>query len=103
MRNRLKVPAGYRAVWGEREKLCVAKLAGRLRGVTSHDEFQTILLESGATAESDWYVEAHIWGSVSVRTVERVILKQGAESRTRSAQKALRFKLEAVGLRLGKT
>ncbi len=99
-KTRYRLPAGHRATWAEREKLCVAKSAERLRPITSRNEFQSILLEGGATTETDRYVEVHVWGSVSARTFERVILKPGAGMRTRQAQRALRLKLQTVGLKL---
>lgn len=100
LKRKYSLPAGHRATWSMREKLCVAKSAEQLKPITSRGEFPSILLAGGATTESDRYVEVHIWGSMSARTFERALLKPGPGMRSRSAQKDLQRKLTAVGIDL---
>ncbi len=93
-----ELPPGHRAIWEERSKLCVAKLAGRISVKISANEFPELLLRQGSTGEEDEFVEVHIGGSVTVRTLERVIMKRGAP---RSATgRALRAKLEKFDVKL---
>jgi hypothetical protein len=66
------LPRGYRAVWEEREKLCVAKLAPRLHSGLKAADFSVLLLEQGATSRDDRIVELHIWGSLTIRSVQHV-------------------------------
>lgn len=67
------LPKGYRATWGERAKLCVAKLSGKIDSATRPDEYSGLLLKQGATSEDDEYIEVHIWGPMTVLTMEQVI------------------------------
>ncbi len=92
-----KVPAGYRATWEERSKLCVAKLGGKIDGHTSAGDFRELLLRQGSTPEEDEIVEVHVGGPMTVRTLERVILKRG--TRRSTTGKALCAKLEKYGVK----
>ncbi|HEX7185075.1 MAG TPA: hypothetical protein VF756_24820 [Thermoanaerobaculia bacterium] len=94
-----QVPAGSRAVWRERSKLCVAKLAFRLQANTRPDEFAALLLEQGATPEHDRFVEVHVWGPLTVRTFERVTLSLPGRP-GQAFRKALLTRLGAVGVGL---
>lgn len=91
-----KLPAGYRATWAERSKLCVAKLGGKIGEGTKANDFPKLLLRQGSTPEEDEFVEVHVGGSVTVRTLEQVILKLGTWRSTTG--KALRAKLEKYGV-----
>lgn len=75
-----ELPLGYRAVWEDRGKLGIAKLAGRLRPETKLEDFPGILQRDGKTSEEDEFVEAHIWGPMTVRTFERVIIRKRVRS-----------------------
>ena len=68
------LPKGYRATWDERARLCVAKLSGKIDSATRSDEYSGLLLKQGATSEDDEFVEVHIWGPMTVLTMERVIV-----------------------------
>jgi hypothetical protein len=63
---------GHRASWKNRTKLAAAQLANYITVSTRADEFSSILLRQGATTVADRFIEAQIWGPVSVRTVEQV-------------------------------
>ncbi len=97
-----KVPAGHRATWEERAKLCVAKLGDRIDAQTPANDFSELVLRQGSTPEKDEFVEVHIGGPVTVRTLERVVMKRGTPRST--IGKALRAKLEKFGVKVeGKT
>jgi hypothetical protein len=72
MADAVDLPKGYRAIWDDREKLCVAKLAPKIESGTTVSDFPRILLESGRTTMDDRFVEVHIWGPLTVRSIERV-------------------------------
>jgi len=80
------LPTGYRAVWGDREKLAVAKLSGSIDSSTTSNDFIHILLKNGTGAGDDEFVEVHIYGSISIRTVEKVSIIRS------EGQKGARFR-----------
>lgn len=63
---------GHRASWANRSKLAAARLADQITASTRHDEFPSILMRQGATTAADRFIEAHIWGPITVRTIESV-------------------------------
>lgn len=67
-----KLPSGYLATWENRGKLCVAKLAADIDDATVSDAYSGLLLRQGSTSEDDDFVEVHIWGPMTIRTVEEV-------------------------------
>jgi hypothetical protein len=69
-----KIPAGYRAVWDDRGRLAVAKLAKLINSQTRADMFQSLLLRNGKTAFEDDFIEAHVWGPITIRAVESVTI-----------------------------
>lgn len=67
-------PLGHRATWLQRSTLCVAKVAGDIHADTPRDQFPRLVLSSGAAPEEDRFVEVHIWGPMTIRTVERILV-----------------------------
>lgn len=63
---------GHRANWKDRAKLAAAQLADQIRRSTRPDDFPTILMKQGLTTASDRFIEVHVWGPITVRTVESV-------------------------------
>jgi hypothetical protein len=95
------LPPGYRASWKDRGKLCVAKLARRITVSTQTSDFQNLLLQNGKIPSEDDFIEAHIWGSLTIRAVERVIISPRLKRRSRSLiLKAFREKLKQVDVDL---
>lgn len=78
------LPRGFRATWEDRASLCVAKLYRRLLDAYEN-EYAQILLEQGATAEEDQFVEVHIWGPMTIRTIGKVTLKEGLRDEPNTA------------------
>lgn len=95
-----KLPKGYRALWGERGKLCVAKLADKLRPGTTSDAYQKILEKEGTTSADDCFVEVHIWGPMTARTVERVIVDEPKRRASRAILRGLREKLKKISIEI---
>ncbi len=94
------LPKGYRATWENRHKLCVAKLAGSIDSTTRADEYSGLLLRQGATSEEDEFVEVHIWGPMTARTIERVTFTPRKNTIQNVRIKALRQRLEKTGATL---
>jgi hypothetical protein len=93
------VPKGYKAIWGERAKLCVAKLANKIDSKTSSDKYSGILLKQGATSEDHEFVEVHIFGPMTVLTMEQVIVTAPKRNQRATILKAIKFKLAKHGVR----
>jgi hypothetical protein len=73
-RGHSKFPLGWRATWEDRGKLGVAKLADRLTQNTQSAEFHEILLRPGPTSLDDDFIEVHVFGTMTIRTFENVIV-----------------------------
>ena len=68
-------PLGYRAVWSERYKLVVSKLADRITITTTNHDFPGILLSCTGNRETDDFIEVHIYGAFDNAAVETVVGK----------------------------
>lgn len=86
----INLPKGYRATWAERGRLAVAKLGEKLQTTTTSGEFPSLLLQNGATSPDDDFIEAHIYGDLSIHSVKALIV----EAPARKAQKHIKQKLE---------
>ena len=95
-----KLPQGYRATWDERGKLCATKAASNIAPDTQTKHFADILLRQGKTTAEDKFVEAHIWGPMSARTFDRVIVKKPKRRTARAIFKALQEKLVKIGVKV---
>lgn len=91
-------PAGYRSTWDERSKLCTAKHAGDLRPGMVDSEFPTILLRQKSGSEESRFVEIHIFGPMSIHSVEKVVLRKVRRGQPRGSHvRELRDRLAKVG------
>ena len=93
------LPLGYRATWAQRHLLCVAKLAGRLGASTLAAQFPRLLVKPG-TPETDEFVEVHVFGSMTVRTFARVIVRPKKRHPKKSQCLALEHELTKAGVPL---
>jgi hypothetical protein len=92
--NLLVIPPGNRATWAQRGRLAVAKLAAVLKASMTIGDLPGILKVSGGIADDDSFVEAHVYGSISIRTVEQVSMSRTAKPHVRLA--ALRTNLKKL-------
>lgn len=92
------LPQGYRSSWSDRAKLCIAKLYRSIDSATIPDEYSGILLRQGTTSEGDEFVEVHIWGPITVLTMERVIVTAVDPSEYSTIVAALEVKLKKHGV-----
>ena len=101
VRRLIELPKGYRALWHERGKLAVAKLAARLQSTTRERDYTGLLLQQGSSPEGDDFVEAHIWGPMSAWTFERIVFSQAAARQLRKPiLRALSERLATAGVSL---
>lgn len=98
-RRSYEPPPGRRASWADRAKLCVAKLAPEIDADTPPDRFPSVLLRSGTKGADDHFVEVHIWGPLSLRSMDRVILAT-PRKRRRAFRKELRDRLHGLDVEL---
>jgi hypothetical protein len=72
--DEVAIPLGNRAIWEQKHMVAVSKCAVKIVATTSDDEFGEILLSSvsGAPAR-DEFVEVHIWGPLTRRSVAQVV------------------------------
>jgi hypothetical protein len=68
---------GHRSTWGERIKLCIAKLEKRLNSSTVPEAFPALLLQQGATSADDRFVEVQVYGPLTIRSIDRVTATRG--------------------------
>lgn len=96
-----KLPSGYRATWEQRARLCVAKLAAKIDAATRAGTYSSLLLRQGATSEEDDFVEVHIYGQMTIRTVEEVAFNPRLKRRPRQiVSKANKARLAKFGVRV---
>jgi hypothetical protein len=88
------LPRGYRATWEDRGKLCVAKLYKKIGPHTPVTKYADVLLREGKTTTSDNFVEVHIWGPMTARTIEQVTINEGSKRARRVIVKALKEKFD---------
>jgi len=93
-----KLENGFRAVWEDRHKLCIAKLAPRLHRHLGRADFAGLLLEQGATTMDDKFVEAHVWGPLTVRSIECVIIRRRGRQPRRTPIKDVRLVLASYNI-----
>ncbi|MEW8346598.1 MAG: hypothetical protein AB2730_20205 [Candidatus Thiodiazotropha sp.] len=70
------LPPGHRALWSKRTKLGVAKLAPYLDVGMSSSDFPTLVLTQAPDAKDASLIEAHIYGSVTIKGIERVTIRR---------------------------
>ncbi len=95
-----QLPRGYRATWGELNKLCTAKLHKKIAVTTQPSQYPGLLLHQGLTSKEDDFVEVHIWGPMTIRTVEQVIFSPSTDPAQNVIIKALKEKLQKAGVRV---
>lgn len=75
-RHGQNLPLGSRGTWGNRAKLCTAKVADRIEVSTKPTEFSELLLKPGPTAIDDDFVEVQVFGPMTFRTFAKVTVTQ---------------------------
>lgn len=60
---------GYRAAWGQRQKLALAKLGNQLNATTDASHYAGLLLHCTGDRASDQFMEVHLYGPFSPQAV----------------------------------
>ena len=71
-----KFSPGSRAIWSDRTKLCVAKLASKIDVSTRSDEFPGILMNDGSTPFDDEFVEVHVFGPMTIASFKKIVVSK---------------------------
>lgn len=66
------VPPGHRSTWEDRASLAVAKLGNQVDSQTQTADFDGILLKAGENTLEDDFIELHVYGSVSLWTIQQI-------------------------------
>ncbi len=95
--NNWVIPPGHRSTWATRGRLAVAKLSSAVTASTSAADLPAILKRDGPTSDDDSFVEAQVYGSISMLTVEQVSLTR--RSRPAVRLNALKEKLKQFNVK----
>jgi hypothetical protein len=76
------IPLGYRAIWADRHRLAVAKLAKRISTHTAENAFAEMLLISAGSRADDDFIEIHIYGPLDSNAIESVMGKSKLKNLT---------------------
>jgi hypothetical protein len=96
--NADKLPRGYRATWKDRGKLCIAKLSKKIHAGTQSSDYPKLLLRQGTTPGEDEFVEAHICGPMTARTMQLVTFSPHRNPPERVIIEALKEMLDKIGV-----
>ena len=95
-----RLPLGYRAVWDDRSKLCVAKLGDRIQSGATASDFAKLLIRNGSSSADDDFVEVHMYGPITIRSFRKVAVRSPLDRRKRAILRAIEEKLGEVGVQL---
>ncbi len=100
--NGYAIPDGYQAPWDARAIIAVAKMANEISPSTKPTDFPELLLRPGPSGSSDRFVEVHIWGSLTIRSVSKVTVKNWVMTPSGTELKVLEKNLARanVGLKI---
>jgi len=97
MAQAIDLPPGHLTDWQNRHKLAVAKLAMQLpESPPSQEEIAGILIDQGATTADDRFIELHIFGPMTVLTIEKVRVTPKQVGSRRKPKKAEVASLKAA-------
>jgi len=92
------IPPGYRSAWNKRGILAVAKLAHQIRSSTRAIDFPKILLSIGSSLGHEQFVEVHIYGSITARSLAAIVVEKPKQVKISVRLKALKEKLAKWGI-----
>lgn len=97
----LELPRGYRAPWDQRDVLARVKLVPRLRAGLAKSDVEDLLISISSTPGHEDFLEVHIWGPLTIKTIARVVVQKAPVSRSdRVLVDAVREKLEEADVEL---
>jgi len=93
------VPSGYRAIWEDRAKLVIAKLAPSLNAATALADLQTLILRPGADRWNDVFVEVVIYADGGIDSLDVASVALLEPLTDRNSQRKWREVMEACAQR----
>ncbi|MFH1690254.1 MAG: hypothetical protein ABIE42_08455 [Candidatus Eisenbacteria bacterium] len=93
-------PHGFRAPWGLRKRLAVAKHADQIEAGSHEDRFPDVMVVQGKIPEDDVFVEVHVWGRITIRSVQAVHIRRFKNRPQMSRIKDLRAYLDRFDVSL---
>ena len=91
--NDYRMPPGYRAPWSGRQILAVAKLGPQVEPAFTRNDFERLLLSNGPDSESDQFIEIHIWGPLTIRSIHEISVRRWITEPSPTELKCLEEKL----------
>ncbi len=92
-----EIPAGYRASWDQRSRLAAIKFSRRIVGMTTIDEMQGLLLPTSDDTLSDC-VEVHVFGSISLHSIEKITFFPESDEEDRLMQQSVILRAKKQGI-----
>ena len=90
-----------RCDWDNRHKICLAVFEKDLTPGTQAAQFPSLIVVNGATTADDRFIEVHIFGAMTARTLQSVHIRPKAHNeRERVYLDAIREELAKVGVSL---
>lgn len=86
---------GLRAVWQDRGKLAVTKLAGKIHAKVPAERFPGILRQDGKTPGEEKFIEVHVFGDLTIHSTQKVMFKPGGDP---CRYQALKEALDQMGV-----
>lgn len=94
------IPEGYRATWDDRHILAQAKLHSKIENTTRLGDFpQVLAIDNGGTSAGD-FIEVHIYGTINLKAIERVVGKVPRLREDRILWKYVKGKLIAAKVKV---
>jgi hypothetical protein len=93
-------PQGLTAVWPDRAKLGIAKLADHVYAGMSAEDLATLVLRQTGTTDGDDFLEVHVFGPIHRSSVSRVGGKIPRQRADRVMVLQLQRDLQAAGVRI---
>ena len=93
-----ELPLGFRSTWEDRHCLCIAKLCDDLKPHTIMAEFPSLLLNQAASTDDDRFIEVHVFGPMSLRTVDQVTVIDSARRVPKAVLAEIQRMLDSSGV-----
>ncbi len=91
---------GHRADWDHVGWLCVAKAGSKVEAHTEASQFPSFIMKGGDGSGNDEFIEAHIYGNLSINTLERVKIARATGRKAKKDRKVLEARLKKHGVEL---
>lgn len=91
------IPAGHRASWSQRARLAAIKFSRRISSAATIDEMQSLLLPQSDDTLSDC-VEVHVFGSISLHSIEKITFFPETDEEDRLMQQSVILRAKRQGI-----